>query len=146
MAQKTITGTITDTDGEPVIGATVLIKGTTTGTATDFDGSYSIDVPGDDAILLFSYTGFKDVEVVVGSQTTIDLVMETDVEILDEIVVSALGFEQKRDELGSTASVVSSDDVVRSGETGVINGLAGKAAGVRIIRANGDPGAGSVSE
>ncbi len=143
MAQKTVSGTITDPDGDPVIGATVLLEGTTRGTATDVDGSYSISVPGDEAVLLFSYTGYKEVRVEVGSRTTIDLVMEPDVEILDEVVVSALGFEQKRDELGSTASVVNTDDVLRSGETGVINGLAGKAAGVRIIRANGDPGAGS---
>ncbi len=143
MAQKTVSGTITDPNGDPVIGATVLLEGTTRGTATDVDGSYSISVPGEDAVLLFSYTGYEDVRVEVGSRTTIDLVMEPDIEILDEVVVSALGFEQKRDELGSTASIVNTDDVLRSGETGVINGLAGKAAGVRIIRANGDPGAGS---
>jgi hypothetical protein len=130
-AQKTVTGTVTDTNGEAVIGATVLIEGTTTGTATDFEGKYSINVPGDDAVLIFSYTGYKEVTVTVGARTTIDLVMETDVEILDEVVVSALGFEVKKDELGSTASVVQSDDVIRSGETGVINGLAGKAAGVQ---------------
>ncbi len=142
-AQKTVTGTITDTNGDAVIGATVLIEGTTTGTATDFEGKYSLNVPGDNSVLVFSYTGYKEVKMTVGARTTIDLVMEANVEILDEIVVSALGFEVKKDELGSTASVVSSDDVVRSGETGVINGLSGKAAGVRIIRANGDPGAGS---
>jgi TonB-linked SusC/RagA family outer membrane protein len=143
MAQKTITGTITDTDGEPVIGATVLIKGTTSGTATGFDGTFSIDVPGDDAVLLFSYTGYKDVEMVVGGQTTIDLVMEADVEVLDEVVVSALGFSQRKDETGSTSSSVRSEDITRNGENTLLNSIGGRAAGVQVARSNGDPGAGS---
>lgn len=142
-AQKTITGTITDADGEPVIGATVLIEGTTTGTATGFDGTYSINVPGNDAVLLFSYTGYKDVRMGVGSRTTIDLVMEADVEILDEVVVSALGFTQKKDETGATSSAVKADDIVRNGENTFLNALGGRAAGVQINRSNGDPGAGS---
>ncbi len=142
-AQKTITGTITDSGGEPVIGATVIIQGTTTGTATGFDGTYSLSVPGDDAVLVFTYTGFKDVTVTVGSQTTIDLVMEEDVAILDEVVVSALGFTQRKDETGATASSVRADDITRNGENTFLNALGGRAAGVQINRSNGDPGAGS---
>lgn len=142
-AQRTITGKITDADsGEPLIGASVLIVGTTTGTVTDFEGNYSIQISDEAKEFEVSYTGYAAITIPITNANVLDIEL-TAGELLGEVVVSALGFVQRKDELGSTASVVGSDDVVRSGETGVINGLSGKAAGVRIIRANGDPGAGS---
>ncbi len=143
MAQKTVTGTVTDDTGEPVIGASIIIQGTTRGTTTGFDGSYSIRVDGNDAVLVYSFIGYQNVTETVGDRTTIDVVMVEDAEILDEVVVSALGFEQKKDETGSTSSSVGSEDIVRNGENTILNALGGRAAGVSVARSNGDPGAGS---
>ncbi len=142
-AQRTVTGTVVDKDGEPLIAVNVIVQGTTTGTVTDIDGKYTVQVSGPDAVIEFTFVGYLTVRETVGARSVIDVTMEEDAEVLEEVVVSALGFAQKKDQMGSTYSTVSSQDVVRSGETGVINGLAGKAAGVRIARSNGDPGAGS---
>lgn len=143
MGQRTITGTISDGDGEPVIGASIIVEGSTTGTATDFDGSFSLNVPNDNAVLIISYTGFKELKVEVGTQSVLDLTMEEDVAILDAVVVSALGFEQKKDETGSTSSSVAAADITRNGENTLLNSLGGRAAGVQINRSNGDPGSGA---
>ncbi len=142
-AQRTITGTVVDKEGEPLIAVNVIVQGTTTGTVTDIDGKYSVEVSGAEAVIEFTFVGFITKRETVGARSVIDVEMEEDAEVLEEVVVSALGFAQKKDQMGSTYSTVSSQDVVRSGESGVINGLAGKAAGVRIARSNGDPGAGS---
>jgi len=80
---------------------------------------------------------------IVGNRTTIDVSLVEDAEILDEVVVSALGFTQKKDQMGSTYSTLTTQDVTRSGETGLINGIAEKAVGVRVSRSNGEPAAGS---
>ncbi len=142
MAQeRTITGVVSD-DKEPLIGASILIKGTDSGTITDFDGSYSLKVPDDNAVLVFSYTGYAEQEITVGTRSTIDVTLAEGLQ-LDEVVVTALGIPVKKDELGSTYSSINADAAKQSGETGVINSLAGKASGVKISRSNGDPGAGS---
>lgn len=143
-AQRTVSGTVTDKGGDPLIAVNVIVQGTTSGTVTDLDGRYSIQIPGPEAVLEFTFVGYITVRETAGSRATIDVQLEEDAELLDEVVVSALGFTQKKDQMGATYATVNSQDVVRSGETGVINGLGGKAAGVRIARSNGDPGAGSV--
>ncbi len=143
MAQRTITGTITDSNGEPLIGASIAIEGATTGTTTDFDGNFSLNVPGDDAVLVISYTGYRQKKEIVGDRNTINLTLQEDVAILNEVVVSALGFEQKKDETGSTSSTVRATDITRNGENTLLNSLGGRAAGVQINRSNGDPGAGA---
>ncbi|GAB4259995.1 MAG: SusC/RagA family TonB-linked outer membrane protein [Saprospiraceae bacterium] len=143
MAQRTVSGTVTDDSGMPLIGATVQERGATTGTATDVDGKFSLTVSGDDAVLLVSYTGYQTKEVPVNGRSTVDVVLAEETELLQEVVVTALGFTQKKDEMGSTYSVVKPDDIVRSGEATFLNSLGAKAAGVQIQRSNGDPGAGS---
>ena len=143
QAQQTVKGTILDEKGSPIIAVNVILKGTGTGTVSDMDRKYSISVPNAEAVLEFSFIGYKNKSEKVGTRAIIDVTLEEDAELLDEVVVSALGFAQKKDQMGSTYSTVSTQDVVRSGETGLINGLAGKAAGVRVARSNGDPGAGS---
>jgi TonB-linked SusC/RagA family outer membrane protein len=142
-AQQTVKGTILDEKGNPIIAVNVILKGTGTGTVSDLDGKYNIQVPNANSVLEFSFIGYKSKSESVGNRSTIDVTLEEDAELLDEVVVSALGFTQKKDQMGSTYSTVATQDVVRSGETGLINGLAGKAAGVRVARSNGDPGAGS---
>ena len=144
MAQTTITGTVSDADGNPMIAVNIVEKGTTNGTSTDISGKYSITTTtGSEAVIVFSFTGFVSVERAVGSESVINVSLNEDAEILDELVVSALGFTQNRDQMGSTVSKVDPTDMTRSGESNIINSLAAKASNVQISTPNGDPGAGS---
>ena len=141
-AQRTVTGMVSDASG-PMPGANVLVKGTTTGTTTDFDGNYSIDVPNNEATLVFSFLGYVNKEVAVGNQSSINVTLEEDAQALDEVIVNALGFKENRDDVASTYSVIKADDVLRAKEPTLINSLAGKASGVKISGSSADPGAGS---
>jgi len=141
---RTVSGTVTSAaDGMGLPGVSVVVKGTTTGTQTDMNGKFTLKVPENAEILIFSFVGLATQEVEIGNRSTIDVSMEEDLQELSEVVVTALGFKEDRDRLGSTSSIVKQEAIVKSGETGVINGLAGKAAGVQITRSSGDPGAGS---
>jgi len=142
MAQTTVTGVVTDATGEALIGVNILESGTTNGAISDLDGSYSITV-SDGATLVFSFTGMRTVTEAVSGRSTVDLIMEEDAALLDEVIVSALGFKVKKDETGSTAAVVRPEDITRSGESTLLNSLGAKASNVQISRSNGDPGAGS---
>ena len=115
-AQKTITGTVSDSQGIPIIGANVIEIGTSNGTATDVDGTYSLQVAGEDAILRITYLGTKDIDLTVLGRNVIDVVMEDDTKLLDEVVVTALGTVQKKDEMGATVSVIETAAAIRSGE------------------------------
>lgn len=143
LAQKTITGIVVDAEGIPIIGANILEIGTSNGTSTDLDGKYSMQVSGDDAVIRISYLGMQDSDINVAGQDVIDIIMTDDAQLLDEVIVTALGFTENKDKLGSTASVVDKEAVARSGEANLINALGAKASNVRINRSNGDPGAGS---
>ncbi|MCB0683069.1 MAG: carboxypeptidase-like regulatory domain-containing protein, partial [Saprospiraceae bacterium] len=105
-AQQTVMGTVTDEDGVPLIGVTILEEGTTNGVVTDIDGRYSIEVSGPEAVLTFSYVGLVSNRQVVGARTAIDVLMEEDAALLDEVVVTALGFQAKGDEIGYASSTV----------------------------------------
>ena len=141
LAQNTISGTIRDANG-PLPGANVIEAGTNNGVSTDFDGNFEISV-SDGASLEISYTGYFTQTIEVGNQSSFDILMEEDTEQLDEVVVTSLGFTEKRDKLGSTYSVVSTGAVQRSGEATFANALSAKAAGLSVTRSSGDPGAGS---
>ena len=142
IAQKTVTGTISDPNG-PIPGVSILEKGTTNGTETDFDGNFSLKVTDDNAILSISYLGYKTKEVAVAGKTTLNVTLEEDAEQLDEIVISSLGFAVRSDKLGSAVSSVKAKALVSSGETSIANSIQGKMSGVNITRSNGDPGSGS---
>ena len=104
---RTVSGTVSSAeDGSTLPGVNVLVKGTTTGTVTDVDGNYRISVPGDDAILTFSFIGLATREVQVGSQSTIDVEMTADNEQLEEVVVTAQGIERQKKALGYAVSTV----------------------------------------
>ncbi|SDK01768.1 TonB-linked outer membrane protein, SusC/RagA family [Catalinimonas alkaloidigena] len=145
MAQeRTVTGTVTlADDGSALPGVNVLVKGTPIGTITDLDGHYTLTVPGPDDRLIFSFIGFLSQELPVGNQSTLDVAMQTDTRQLNEVVVNALGFEEDADHLGSTSSKINGEALAKSGEAGLINSMAGRAAGVQVTRSAGDPGAGS---
>ena len=142
-AQRSVSGQVVDEQNQPLIGVNILIQGTTTGTITDVDGNYSLQVPDNNATLVYSSIGYVTQTLVVGSRSTINLTMAEDIEQLQEVVVSALGFKQQKDQMGSTFSQVKTDDITRSGETLLLNSLAGKASNVQISATNGDPGAGT---
>ena len=104
VARNMQLGVVVDDSGEAVIGANILEKGTTNGTISDIDGSYSLTVQNG-ATLEFSFTGMSTMTEIVNGRTSIDVTMAESSEFLDEVIVSALGFEMKKDETGSTAAV-----------------------------------------
>lgn len=136
----TVTGTVTSPEGDPLIGVNILIQGTTTGTVTDIDGRYEVQVPDQDAVLVFSYTGYQSQEVNVGSQTVIDVVMQESSELLEEVVVVGYGTQKKRDVTGAVGSL-SAEDLPTMPITSPDQVLAGTLSGVNITNRSGDPGA-----
>ena len=102
---RIIQGVVKDDEGEPLPGVNIVVKGTTTGTLTDVDGAYSINVPDGNQILIFSFVGYKNQEIAVNNQTTINVTLEADVAIMDEVVVIGYGTQQKKDLVSSVAKV-----------------------------------------
>ncbi len=141
--QRSVSGTVTDTEGETLIGVNILEQGTSNGTVTDIDGNYTLSLTTSDAELIFSYTGMQPQTLSVAGREVIDVVLQPSSAILNEVVVTALGFTERRDKMGSTSTNIDPDAVGRSGEVSLLNGLGAKASNVRINRSNGDPGAGS---
>jgi TonB-linked SusC/RagA family outer membrane protein len=140
---KTVTGTVTASDtNEPLPGVSVVIKGTTKGTVTDLDGKYSIEVPNDNATLVYSYIGMTTQEQGVAGKSNIDVKLQAGVE-LETMTVTALGLETNKDQLGTAQTTVDGGALVGTGEPRLIENLSGKSAGVTITQATGDPGAGS---
>ena len=138
----TVNGTVKDNTGEPVIGAGVIVKGTTQGTSTDIDGNYSITcAPA--AILEFSFIGMETQEVAVGGRRTIDVVLQSDSEFLTESVVTALGITREKKTLGYAIQDVGGATLLDAHEANLANALTGKVAGVEIIRSSNGPGASS---
>ncbi|MCB0641982.1 MAG: SusC/RagA family TonB-linked outer membrane protein, partial [Phaeodactylibacter sp.] len=138
--EKPITGKVTSAeDGLPLIGVTISVKGTSTGTTTDIDGNFSMDVD-EGAVLIFSYTGYKSQEVVVGGESTYNVVLKTDAQLLDEVVVVGYGTRKKSHNTGAIAQVGGAD-VAAVQANRVDDALAGKLAGVLIQNQDGAPGA-----
>lgn len=142
LAQIQVNGTITDTKGQPVFGATVVEDGTTNGTTSDADGNYRITV-NEGSALVYSFIGFVSERREVSNQTRIDVVLTEDVAQLEEVVVTALGFEENNDKLGYANSTIDKETIEKAGESTFLNSLSGKTSGVRISRNSGDPGAGA---
>ena len=124
-------------------GATVLIKGTTTGTITDVNGAYRLIVPASATTLVFSAVGMQTIEELIGGRTTIDVQLQTDTRQLNEVIITALGTKAERDKFASSIATVEGKNIAKTGETSLLTGLSGKAAGVLITRNGGDPGAGA---
>ncbi|MBT9190426.1 SusC/RagA family TonB-linked outer membrane protein [Zobellia russellii] len=135
-----VTGTVTDTNGQPLPGANIVEKGTTNGVTADFDGNFSLEV-ATDAIIMVSYIGFASKEVPVNGETIVNISLEESAAGLEEVVVIGYGTTKKRDLTGSVASVSGSDIEGFAGSR-AIESLQGKAAGINIVRASGTPGDG----
>ena len=133
-----LTGRIVDNNGEAIIGANVVVKGTTNGTVTDIDGNFSIEADPN-SVLNISYIGYLSKEIVVGNQKTINVVLLEDTKTLDEVVVIGYGTQKKADLTGSVANV-STDDLNTQSNTTIGQALQGKIAGVDIVSQGGAPG------
>lgn len=141
LQAQTVTGTVKDASGEPVIGAFVLVQGTATGASTDLDGHYSIKVPdASSSVLEFSMIGMATVTEPVGGRAVVDVTLSEDTTFLDEVVVVGYATVKRRDLLGSVSSV-SSDKLAEQPVTTVSQALSGRMAGVSVVTTEGDPDA-----
>ena len=136
---RVVSGTVKDQTGETVISASVVVKGTTLGTVTDFDGNYSIDVPADAKVLIFSYIGMKTQEIAITGDV-INVVLSEDNAVLEEVVVTGYGTTKKRDVVTSVASV-SADQLKDVPVASASEALQGKLAGVTVTTTEGSPDA-----
>jgi len=139
--ERTISGTVSDETG-PLPGVSVLIEGTSTGAETDFDGNYAIQAKSGDN-LRFSFVGMSTVVRTVGMDNIVNVTMVSESNTLDEVVLTALGLEVKKDDDLSSSTAVEPEVITRSGESGLVQGLAGKTSGVKITKNSGDPGSGA---
>lgn len=131
-AAKTVTGRVVDNKGEAVPGTTVLVKGRDNGTSTDADGKFSIEVPDDQAILVFSSIGFTTKEVAVGTQSTLNVTLEQSSAVLEEVVVTALGIQRDKKALTYATQQIGGQELRAAANTNFVDALNGKAAGIDI--------------
>lgn len=136
---KKISGVVADNLGETIIGANILVKGTSTGVITDIDGHFSLDVPVN-AILQVSFIGYKTIEILVGDKQQINVVLSPDVEELDEVVVTAMGIKREKKALGYAMQEIKTDNLIETRTESVSNMLHGKIAGVQISSSGNDLG------
>ena len=130
---------ISTEDSQGVPGVNIIIKGTSLGTVTDATGKYSLNVPSSESVLVFSSIGFSTTEVVVGSQSTIDVSLTLDVTTLSEVIVTGYGTQEKRDVTASIASI-KGDALVRIANPNTLEAMKGQIAGVDVLQSNGRPG------
>jgi len=138
---KTVKGSVTDSNGEPIIGATIVLKGDATrGTVTDIDGNYSIPNIKDNDVLQITYVGMKAQEVNTSGRSTINVIMEADIELLDEVVVVGYGTMKKSDLTGAIATI-DGDKLAQRNATQLSTALQGAIPGLMVTRSNSEPGA-----
>ena len=137
---KKVTGVVVDGTGEPVIGANVVVKGTTNGTITDFDGNYTIEGVSANDVLVISYIGYLSQEVPVGNQSMIKVTLKEDTQTLDEVVVVGYGTMKKSDVTGSIA-VAKGEELTKNQSFSALENLRGKVSGVNIFSNSSQPGA-----
>lgn len=130
--ERKVTGQVVDEQGEPLIGVNVLIKGSSTGVITDLDGNYTLNTSEKSPILQFSYIGYKSQDIPLKNQTLINLTMQSDTQIIDEVVVTALGIKRASKALSYNVQQVSEDELLKNKDANFINALSGKVAGVTI--------------
>lgn len=140
-SNKQIKGTVTDKNGEPIIGANISVKGTTIGTITDIDGLFSLDVP-EDATILISYIGYNPQEISIKNKSNINIQLLEDTQALEEVVIVGYGTQKKVNLTGSIATV-KAEDIQDIPASNLSNALSGRLAGVNITQSAGKPGGGS---
>ncbi|WP_353132883.1 TonB-dependent receptor [Pseudopedobacter sp.] len=135
---RQITGVVKDDTGEPLPGVGVAIKNSTTGTQTNVDGKFTLNVSGENAVLVFRYIGFKTKEITVGNQNTLNVVLEQEATLLNEVVAIGYGTVQKKDLTGAVASV-NAETIAAAPVSSALEALAGRVSGVRITSTEGSP-------
>src|SRR5690554_1297449 len=143
MGQITIQGSVTDEDQEPLIGVNVQVKGEGSGTSTDFDGRFILEDINEQATLIFSYIGYQTLEIEVDGRTTIDVVLLTDAQTLDEVVVTALGIRKESKALGYSVTKLEGEQFTKVRENNFANSLTGLVAGVNVSGVGSGPGGSS---
>ena len=141
VAQTVIKGKVTDDTGEELPGVNVVVKGTSNGTVTDIFGDYSLEVNDPSATLVFSFVGFESQEVIIGSQSVINVELVTDVVSLQEVVVIGYGTTTEK-ELTAAVSTIKSEDITKLNPARIENVLQGQISGVQITSGSGSPGGG----
>ena len=142
--ERTISGKVTSLeDGSPLPGVNVVLKGTTSGSVTNVDGSYSLRVPASGGTLVFSFIGLATEEVQVGTRSTVDVKMSTDVKQLSEVVVTALGVSRDKKAVGYSVQSIEGEEIAQSAEPNIVNSLQGQVAGVQIQGTSGALGGSS---
>ncbi|MBP7037760.1 MAG: TonB-dependent receptor [Bacteroidales bacterium] len=141
MAQQTVTGTVRDSEGQPMSGVTIIVQGTTVGTLSGVDGRYSLPVPAGATTLRFSFIGFGDQEVAIAGRSVIDVTLEESLTGLDEVVVVGYGTQKKKLVTGSTVQV-KGDDIQKLSTVSPMTALQGQTPGLSIIKNTGQPGDG----
>lgn len=136
--QQGVTGTVTDENGMPLPGATVVIKGTTTGVSTDFDGNFSIDASTGQTLTI-SYVGYASKSVAIGNSMVVDVALEPD-NVLEEVVVTALGITREKKSLGYSTQQIAGEELTESRNANALSALSGKVAGVQISNSSGNLG------
>lgn len=143
VAQQTITGTVTSSeDGLPVIGVSVVVKGTSGGASTNLDGAYSLSASKGQT-LVFTYVGMKSQEMKIGESNVINVVLEPTSEQLEEIVVTAMGIKQEKKRMNFAVQSVNSDALTENKSPNFVNALQGKVAGLSVTNSSGSPNAGT---
>ncbi|MEP6806582.1 MAG: carboxypeptidase-like regulatory domain-containing protein, partial [Flavobacterium sp.] len=144
QAQITVKGTITDaTTGIPIPGANVVVKGTKTSASSDFDGKFSISVPNQSSVLVFTYVGSAPKEIAVGTQTTINAALGAATQQLGEVVVTALGIKREKKAITYSAQNISVDELSEARSLNVANSLSGKVAGLNFSTTSNGVGSSS---
>lgn len=140
LAQRTVTGTVTDDKGEPLVGSSVVVKGTTNGTVSDVDGNFSLKVPNNASTLVISMVGYTTQEVTLGASNVVNVTLKESATGLQEVVVTAIGIQREKKALGYSVSDVSGDALAQRSEPDAIRSLSGKTPGVVIQGGGGSPG------
>ncbi len=144
VIQQTITGKVTSAgDNASLPGVSVMVKGTQSGTVTDAQGNYTLEVNAADATLIFSFIGYKTIEVAIGGRSTVDVSLDTDVTQLTEVVVTSFGIAQEKRSLGFSSQNVNGDNLIQTRQPNVVSALQGQVSGVQITNSAGAPGAGA---
>lgn len=144
MAQRQISGKIVDEDEKsPLPGVNIIVKGTSIGTTSDVNGAYSLEVPDENSELIFSFIGYQTLEVNVGNRSVVDVSLAQDITQLGEVVVTALGIEKEERGLTYSTQQIDGDELTTVKDQNMINTLAGKTAGINIVKTAGGVGASS---
>lgn len=134
-----ISGVVRDSEGNPLVGATLIVEGTTQGTSTGTNGEYSLTVPSK-ARIICSYLGFNSVTQEVGTRTRLDFTLEASANSIEDVVVTALGITRKEKSLGYAVSKIGEDDITNSASGNWLSGMAGKVAGLNLDQSSAGPG------